>query len=114
MRYLILVIVVLMVVLLSTFGIQNPFPVTLRFLGFQTGRVPLYILVLISTTIGFLLSVLLSLAGRIQHRLEVRRLEQRVGELEKELKDTRALIPSPAMRPLPDEPALGGTRRASS
>ena len=105
MRYLILVVVVILVVLLSTFGIQNPYPVNVRFLRWQTGGVPLYILVLISTLIGVLLSTLLSLTGRIQRQLELRRLRQQAAELEQQVAELKARLPAPVMRPLPDEAA---------
>ena len=103
MRYLILFVVVILVVILSTFGIQNPYPVNVRFLGWQTGGVPLYILVLFSTLIGILLSTLLSLTGRIQRQLELRRLRQQTAELEKQVAELKARLPQPVMRPLSDE-----------
>ena len=103
MRYLILLVVVILVVLLSTFGIQNPYPVNVRFLRWQTGGVPLYILVLLSTLIGILLSTLLGLTGRIQRQLEVRRLRQQTVELEQQVAELKARLPSPVMQPLPDE-----------
>ena len=103
MRYVILFVVVILVVLLSTFGIQNPYPVNVRFLRWQTGGVPLYILVLISTLIGILLSTLLSLTGRIQRQLEVRRLRQQTAELEKQVAELKTRLPPPVMRPLPGE-----------
>ena len=103
MRYVVLFVVVILVVLLSTFGIQNPYPVNVRFLRWQTGGVPLYILVLFATLIGILLSTLLSLSGRIQRQLELRRLRQQAAELEQQVAELKARLPAPVMRPLPDE-----------
>src|SRR4051794_8925517 len=102
MKYLVLSIVVVLVLLLSTFGIQNPIPVNIRFLGLQTGSVPLYIVVLLSTLIGVLVAVLLALPGRVQRRLELRRSRQRVADLERELTATKAQLPPPVMKHLPE------------
>ncbi len=103
MRYLVLVVVAALVLLLSTFGVQNPFPVSVRFLSWQSGNVPLYIIILISALVGILLATLLGLPGQIQRRLEARRLRQRVGELEQQVSDLKARLPTPVMKPLPDE-----------
>ncbi len=104
MRYLILIAAVILALLLATFSIQNPIPVQVRYLGFQTGGVPLYVIILLSTLIGILLAGLLSLPGRIQRQLELRRLRQQTAQLEKEVAELKARLPQPVMRPLSDEP----------
>lgn len=103
MRYLILIIVALLVVLLATFGIQNPFPVTIRFIQWQSGAVPLYVVILLSTLIGILISSLLSVPGQIQRRLEIRRLRQQIAEQARQIDDLKALVPPPVVQPLPGE-----------
>ena len=65
MKYLVLALVMVLVLVLSTFGIQNPTPVNVRFLQFQSGFVPLYVIMLVSTLIGMLLVFLVGLPGRI-------------------------------------------------
>ena len=105
MRYVILVVVVILVALLSAFGIQNPNPVNVRFAGAQSGPVPLYIIILVSTLVGIMLSSLLNAPGRIQRTLELRRLRQQVVDLERQVEELKARVPPPVMKPLPDEPA---------
>lgn len=85
MRFVVLAVVVVLVVLLSTFGIQNPTPVNVRFLNFQTGYVPIYVIMLISTSIGMLIMALLNAPRAIHHRLELRRLRQQVAALESQV-----------------------------
>lgn len=103
MKYLVLVIVAALVLLLSAFGVQNPFPVNVRFLGLESGNVPLYIIILVSTLIGIVLATLLGIPGQIQRRLEARRLRQRVAELEQQIAELKARLPPPVMKPLPGE-----------
>ena len=103
MRYFIGFVVAALVIVLATFGIQNPFPITLRFLQFQSGAVPLYLVILLSGVIGALVSTLLGILGRVQRRLELRRLRQQIAEQAQQLSDLKSRLPSPVMQPLPDE-----------
>ncbi len=105
MKYLILLVVGVLVALLTAFGIQNPFPVTVRFFQVQSGAVPLYAVILVSVVWGVVLSSLLSVPGRIQRQLELRRLRQQVAEQTREIAELRARLPQPVMQPLPDEAA---------
>jgi uncharacterized integral membrane protein len=102
-KYLVLVLVVVLVLMLSTFGIQNPTPVNVRFLHFQSGFVPLYVIMLISTLIGMLLVILMGLPGRIQRQLEARRLRHQLADAEKHIAALQARVPSPVMQPLPED-----------
>ena len=106
MKYLVLLAVVVLVVLLSTFGIQNPYPVNVRFLGLQSGGVPLYIVTLLSALVGLLLGTLISIPGRIQRRIELRRLRQQVADQERQIADLKVLVPRPVVQPLPGERGL--------
>ncbi len=103
MRYLVIVVVAVLVILLATFGIQNPFPVNIRFLQFQSPAVPLYIVILLSALIGILVSSLVSLPSRIQRQRELRRLRQQVSEQAHQIADLKSRLPAPVMKPLPDE-----------
>ncbi len=103
LKYLIALIVAALVILLATFGIQNPFPITVRFLQLESGAVPLYLVIMLSALIGLLVSALLGLPGRIQRQLELRRLRQQVAEQAQQLSDLKARLPAPVMKPLPNE-----------
>lgn len=103
MKYLVGFAVIALVIVLATFGIQNPFPVSIRFLQFKSAAVPLYLIMLLSALIGILVSSLLSLPGRIQRRLELRRLRQQVAEQTQQITDLKARLPAPVMQPLPGE-----------
>jgi uncharacterized integral membrane protein len=103
MKYLVGFAVIVLVVVLATFGIQNPFPVSIRFLQFKSAAVPLYLIMLLSAVIGILVSALLSIPGRIQRRLELRRLRQQIVEQEKQIADLKVRLPAPTMQPLPGE-----------
>jgi uncharacterized integral membrane protein len=103
MKYLIGIVVTALVIVLATFGIQNPFPITVRFMQLQSAAVPLYLVILLAAVIGILVSALLSVPGRIQQRLELRRLRHQLTEQAQQLIDLKARIPAPVMQPLPDE-----------
>jgi uncharacterized integral membrane protein len=103
MKYLIAIVVAALVIVLATFGIQNPFPITVRFMQLQSAAVPLYLVILLAAVIGILVSALLSVPGRIQHRLELRRLRHQLAEQAQQLIDLKARVPAPVMQPLPDE-----------
>ncbi|PLS82500.1 MAG: hypothetical protein CYG59_03980 [Chloroflexi bacterium] len=102
-KYLVLALVVFLVLVLSTFGIQNPSPVNVRFLQFQSGFVPLYVIMLVSTVIGMALALLVGLPGRIQRQLETRRLRQQLSDAEKQIAELKERVPAPVMQPLPEE-----------
>ena len=101
MKYLVLVLVLVLV--LSTFGIQNPTPVNVRFLQFQSGFVPVYVIMLVSTLIGMLLGFLVGVPGRIHRQLEARRLHHQLADAQQQLAALQARIPAPMMQPLADE-----------
>jgi uncharacterized integral membrane protein len=103
MKYLIGLVVVALVIVLATFGIQNPFPITVRFLQFQSAAVPLYLIIMLSAVIGIVVSALLGVPGLIRRRIELRRLRQQVAEQVQQIADLKARLPSPVMQPLPGE-----------
>jgi uncharacterized integral membrane protein len=102
-KYLVLALVMVLVLVLSTFGIQNPTPVNVRFLQFQSGFVPLYVIMLVSTLIGMLLVFLVGLPGRIHRQLEARRLHHQLADAERHIAELQARLPAPVMQPLTDE-----------
>ena len=103
MKYVVIVVMLVLVLLLSTFGIQNPNPVTVRFLQWQSDAVPLYAIMLVSVLVGFALNALLSLPSRIQRQVELRRLRQSTSAQEHEIADLKSRLPKPVMTPLADE-----------
>src|SRR5215210_7961902 len=103
MKYLIGLAVAALVILLATFGIQNPFPITVRFLQLQSAAVPLYLVILLAALIGILVSALLGVPGRVQRQLELRRLRQQVAEQVRQIAELKARLPTPVMQPLADE-----------
>jgi uncharacterized integral membrane protein len=74
MKYVIFALVVVLVLVLATLSVQNPTPVNIHFLQFQSGAVPLAMIMLGSTLIGMLLCGLLGVPGRLQRWRKARRL----------------------------------------
>ena len=103
MKYVILLVVAVLVILLATFGIQNPFPVRVRFFQFQSDAVPLYVVILLSALLGILVNSLLGIPGRIHRYREVRGLWLQVAEHAQQIDDLKARMPLPVMKPLPNE-----------
>ncbi len=103
MKYVMLALVLVLVLVLSTFGVQNPTPVNVRFLQFESGFVPLSVILLVSTLIGMLLVVLMGLPGRVQHRRETRQLRQQLAAADEQIAALKDRLPRPVMQPLPEE-----------
>ncbi len=103
MNYVILVVVAVFVILLATFGVQNPFPVRVRFFQVQSDAVPLYVVILLSALLGIVVNSLLSIPARIRRQRELRSLRRQVTEQAQQIDDMKARMPSPVMKPLPNE-----------
>ena len=103
MKYVILLIVAALVILLATFGIQNPFPVQVRFFQIQSDAVPLYVVILLSALLGVLVNSLFSLPGRFRRHRELRGLRRLLTEQAQQIDDLKVRMPSPVMKPLPNE-----------
>ncbi|GAC1385585.1 MAG: hypothetical protein NVSMB42_05140 [Herpetosiphon sp.] len=103
MKYVVFVVVGIIVVVFTIFALQNPALVDVRFLSFQSGQVPLYGIILLSTLTGMLIVGLLNIPGSVQRRFESRRLRQQIADLDRQVTDLKARVPEPIMRPLPDE-----------
>jgi uncharacterized integral membrane protein len=110
MSRVLLVVAILVALVLALFGVQNPQPVNIRFINVQTGAVPLYVVILLSTLAGIILSVLAGLRGRIAQGLHVRRLEKRVAELEQEVKarSSARILDVPDAPTTTPAPSIGG------
>jgi uncharacterized integral membrane protein len=103
MKYLVFALVVVLVLILSTFGVQNPAPVNVRFLQFESGLVPLSVIILASAFIGMLVVVLAEVPGRIRHRLEGRHLRHQLVAAETHVTDLQDRLPRTVMQPRPEE-----------
>jgi uncharacterized integral membrane protein len=64
----------LILLALATIGVQNPTLISVRFLGWQTGVLPLWVIMLASLAVGMLLVSIGSLPGRIGRYRTTRRL----------------------------------------
>jgi uncharacterized integral membrane protein len=100
MRWLILLPILVVALLLVTFGVQNTQLVTVRFLSFEARDLSASIVIILSAIGGALLAGMIGVWNSIQHSLRDRRaakqraqLEQRIAELERQLAATKAPAP---------------------
>ena len=126
MRYLIGTALLIVAVLLVLFGVQNPQPVTVRFLWLAAQDLSLSLVIVIAAICGAVLVGLLNLWGSIRRgvrglrerrertALEARTqgLEQKIAALEQEnasLKGTASAVEQPAAADKPVAPAEPST-----
>ncbi len=69
----------LIVLVLAIIGVQNPSLVTIRFLGWQTGVIPLWVILLVALVSGMLLVTLITIPGRIHRYRTTRRLQHQLA-----------------------------------
>jgi len=117
MRWMILLPILVVSLLLVTFGVQNTQLVTVRFLSFEARDLSASIVIVLSAIGGALLAGMLGVWNSIQHGLRGRRaskqrtqLEQRIAELERQLAATKA----PAPKEPVVVPAVSATTPAAS
>src|SRR5512141_2672310 len=99
MRWLILLPILVVALLLVTFGVQNTQLVTVRFLSFEARDLSASIVIILSAIGGALLAGMIGVWNSVQHGLRARRaskqraqLEQRIAELERQLAATKAPV----------------------
>lgn len=80
-----LIAAIIIAILLVIFGAQNTVQVSITFLGWSTQLAPLGVVILISGFVGFVVAYLVGLQGAVRHRLEKRRTNRRIRELETQL-----------------------------
>lgn len=85
MARVLLVVVIMLALLLALFGVQNPQTVDIRFLNIRSGYVPVYVVILLSTLAGIVLSAILGLRSRIGATLKIRKLERQVADLQQQI-----------------------------
>ena len=63
------------------FTIQNPDPVSVNFLNWQTVEMPLSLLLLLAVAVGIVVASVSAFATQIQLKLKIRRLEHQIAKL---------------------------------
>ena len=120
MRWLILLPILVLALLMVTFGVQNTQLVTVRFLTFEARDLSASIEIVLSAIGGALLVGMLGVWNSIQHGLRGRRdlkqrtqLEQRIAELERQLAATKAPAPKEpvAVPAAPAAPAASAEKK---
>jgi len=76
-----LLFILIMSLLLMVFTFQNPYPVQMRFMGWQSGQVPLIMVILISVIVGVVGSLLLGLKQARELKRNIRQLRVELDEL---------------------------------
>ncbi len=77
-----LILSLLVAIVAVVFAFQNPDPVDVGFLTFQSVPVPLALVIIVSLLVGVLLGSLGALPSRLRSRGRVKTLEKRIAELE--------------------------------
>jgi|SoiMetStandDraft_2_1073263.scaffolds.fasta_scaffold221291_1 uncharacterized integral membrane protein len=120
MRYLISAALLMVAVLLVLFGVQNPQPVTVRFLWFATQDLSLSLVIVIAAIFGAVLVGLLHLWGSIRRGVRglrerrertaletrARDLEQKVATLEQENTSLKGRASAVEMPTVADKPVV--------
>jgi uncharacterized integral membrane protein len=83
---------------IAIFAIQNSGEAVVKFIGWQFHS-SLVVMILISTAVGVVMAVLLSLPGTFRLRTRLREQAQRIAELEQRLREVE---PKPIERPAPN------------
>lgn len=70
-----------MALLLVVFTFQNPNPVQMRFMGWQSSQMPVVIVVLVSILVGAIVSIVLGFKQQSELKKEIRRLKSELDDL---------------------------------
>lgn len=76
-----LIFILVMALLLIVFTFQNPNPVQMRFMGWESGQIPVILIVIISILVGVIVSMLLGLKQNGELKRIIRQLESELNEL---------------------------------
>ena len=76
-----LIVIMLVAVVLILMTIQNPNPVSLQFLSWETRGIPQIVVILVSVMAGMVLSTVLGLTRQVKLKERIRRLEQDIEDL---------------------------------
>jgi uncharacterized integral membrane protein len=92
MKLIYTVIISLLVLFVVTFSLKNTVPVPLKYYGIIDAKVAAYLLIFMSFFAGIILAGLLDMVERIRLTKTVRRLNRKIGELERKLSDSKSLL----------------------
>lgn len=76
-----LIIILVMSLLLVVFTFQNPYPVQMKFMGWQSGQVPVIIIVIISMLAGVFVSMFMGLKQTSDLKKIIRRQKKEIDDL---------------------------------
>jgi len=76
-----LIFILVMSLLLVVFTFQNPYPVQMRFMGWQSGQIPVIIIVIVSTLAGLIISLLLGLKQISELKKTIRRQQKEINDM---------------------------------
>lgn len=86
------ILIIILVIFIITFSLKNKQPVKVSYyFGLETKELPLYIVIISSFLIGVIGGIIYSLPSMIKGRMEIRRKNRRIRELEEELQKDRDL-----------------------
>ena len=75
-----LIVMLLIAVVLVLMTVQNPNPVSLQFLSWQTRGIPQIVVILVSLLAGAILSTVLGMAKQSKLKERIRRLEEEIDQ----------------------------------
>ncbi len=76
-----LIVIMLVAVVLILMTIQNPNPVPLKFMSWETRGIPQIVVILVSVMGGMVLSTILGLTKQMKLKERIRRLEEDIEDL---------------------------------
>jgi len=76
-----LLFILVMALMLIVFTFQNPYPVQMRFMGWQSGQIPLIMVIVISMIVGVVVSLILGLKQAKELKKTIRQLRNELDEL---------------------------------
>lgn len=88
MKVLYTVIVVLLLLFVITFSLQNTFPVQLRYLEWVNVTVPTYILIFVSFLVGVIFTGFMGIVERFRLNRTINHLHKTIRELRREIRST--------------------------
>ena len=105
MKLIYTVIISLLVLFVVTFSLKNTVPVPLEYYGVIDAKVAAYLLIFMSFFAGIILAGLLDMVERFRLTKTVKRLNRKIGELERKLSsDSKSLLVAEEAEPS-DQPS---------
>jgi uncharacterized integral membrane protein len=82
MRFIYLIVILAFAFFFVTFAFENPYTVSLKYYGYLSTEIPLYILVFGAFLIGVFVAALLGAVDKIRMTLRVNKLYRKIDDLE--------------------------------